>query len=186
MKATDVLRNEHEGILAMLAVVETAAMRLRQNKDIPPAMMTGAVGFFRNFADRCHHGKEEDGLFPQMVERGVAKEGGPIGAMLAEHEQGRAYIRGMSEAAERYSQGDSSAITPLVTNTLSYVTLLRAHINKENFVLFPMADKLLGEPEQSQLYAAFEHIEATRTGPGEHEQYHAMIAEYQKRVADWK
>jgi hypothetical protein len=89
-------------------------------------------GFFRNFADRCHHSKEEDELFPKMVEHGIPKEGGPIGVMLMEHDQGRAFVRGMSEAAE-----------------------------------------------QQQLYDAFEQIELKRTGPGEHERYHAMIAEYQ-------
>jgi hemerythrin-like domain-containing protein len=132
MQATQVLRDEHEGILAMLAVVEAAALRLREGKSIPPDLMTNAVGFFRNFADRCHHSKEEDELFPKMVEHGIPKEGGPIGVMLMEHDQGRAFVRGMSEAAE-----------------------------------------------QQQLYDAFEQIELKRTGPGEHERYHAMIAEYQ-------
>jgi len=185
MKATQVLRDEHEGILAMLAVIETAAHRLSSGKSIPSDLMTDAVSFLQNFADRCHHGKEEDELFPSLVERGVANEGGPIGAMLSDHEQGRAFIRGMSDAAERYAQGDTAAVKSLVDNTLGYVALLRAHIDKENLVLFPMADEILTEVEQNQLYDAFERIEATRTGPGEHERYHAMIARYQTLAASW-
>ncbi|MBI5032994.1 MAG: hemerythrin domain-containing protein [Chloroflexi bacterium] len=185
MKATRVLRDEHEGILAMLSVVEAAARRLESGKSIPPQMMVDAGNFFRNFADGCHHGKEEGELFPTMVEHGIPKEGGPVGVMLLEHDEGRAFVRGMREAAERYARGDESANLALVDNTLDYVRLLRAHIAKENNVLFPMADEILSDDEQAKLFDAFEHIEQTRTGPGEHERYHAMIGEYQTLVAGW-
>ena len=185
MKATQVLRDEHEGILAMLVVVEAAAKRLQSGKEIPSDLMTNAVGFFRNFADRCHHGKEEDELFPALEQRGVPKQGGPIGAMLAEHNQGRTFIRGMSDAADKYAQGDKTTVSMLIQNTLGHVNLLRQHIWKENNALFLMADQVLSESDQDKLYDAFEHIEETRTGPGEHERYHAMIAEYQQVVASW-
>ncbi len=185
MNATQVLRDEHEGILAMLAVVEAAALRVRAGKNAPPQLFTDAVGFFRNFADRCHHAKEEDELFPRMEARGIPKEGGPIGVMLAEHEQGRAYIRGMSDAAERFARGDAAAVAALTQNALDYVALLRAHIAKENGILFEMADQVLSDAEQSQLYAAFEQIEQHRTGPGEHARYHAMIAQYQNIAKEW-
>ena len=156
MKATQVLRDEHEGILAMLAVVETAAKRLERGKEIPSDLMTNAVGFFR-----------------------------PIGVMLAEHDQGRAFVRSMGDAADKYARGDKTAAPALAQSTLGYVNLLRQHIAKENNVLFPMADQVLANAEQDKLCAAFETIEKTRTGPGEHERYHAMIAAYQKIVASW-
>ena len=186
MKATQVLRDEHEGILAMLAVVEAAAYRLRDGKSVPPDLMTNAVGFFRNFADKCHHGKEEKELFPALVERGVANEGGPVGVMLEEHDQGRAFVRGMKDAVDRYAAGDTTAVSALVSNTLGYVKLLREHIDKENGVLFPMADGVLNENEQGTLYDAFERIEAEEMGAGVHERYHAMIGEYGKLAAGWK
>ena len=169
----------------MLTVIEAAAGRLEGGQSIPPHMMIDAANFFRNFADGCHHGKEEGELFPTMIEHGLPKEGGPIGVMLLEHDEGRAYVRGMREAAERYAQGDPAANFALIENTLDYVRLLRAHIAKENNVLFPMADDIINEGEQAKLCAAFEQIEQTRTGPGEHERYHAMISEYQKLVTSW-
>ncbi|HEX7594658.1 MAG TPA: hypothetical protein VF429_10865, partial [Anaerolineae bacterium] len=73
----------------------------------------------------------------------------------------------------------------LVSNALSYVKLLREHIDKENSVLFPMADSALNDREQSELYDAFERIEAEEMGAGVHERYHAMIGEYQKLAAEW-
>ncbi len=185
MKATQVLRDEHEGILAMLAVVEAAAYRLRDGKDIPPDLMTNAVGFFQNFADKCHHHKEEGGLFPSLVDHGMPQEGGPVGVMLEEHDQGRAFVRAMKDAADKYAKGDVSAKAALISNTLAYVKLLREHIGKENAVLFPMADNILSDNEQGEMYEAFERIEANEMGPGVHERYHAMIGEYQKLAAEW-
>ena len=185
MKATQVLRDEHEGILAMLAVVEAAAYRLRDGKSVPLDMMTNAVGFFQNFADKCHHHKEEGELFPSLLEHGMPKEGGPVGMMLEEHEQGRALVRGMKDAADKFAAGDTTAKPALISNALAYVKLLREHIDKENGVLFPMADNLLSEGEQRKLHDAFEQIEANEMGPGVHERYHAMIGEYQKLAAEW-
>jgi len=185
MQATQVLRDEHEGILAMLAVVEKAALRLRAGKEVPANLMLDAVSFFRNFADKCHHGKEEANLFPKLQERGIPNEGGPIGVMLMEHEQGRGFVRGMSQAADQYASGDKAAIPALVSNTLNYVSLLRAHIDKENNILFVMADQVLSTADQQALHAAFEEVERKVTGPGEHERYHAMIAAYQQIVAGW-
>ncbi len=185
MQATQVLRDEHEGILSMLAVVEAAANRWRAGQTIPPDMMTNAVSFFRNFADACHHEKEEKELFPALVGHGIPENGGPVGVMLAEHARGRAFIRGMAEATERLAKGDLTAKPALIENALGYVALLRAHIDKENQILFAIADQVLSNAEQERLGEAFDRIEHDHIGPGVHERYHAMIGEYQKIAATW-
>ncbi len=69
MKSTQVLRDEHEGILAMLSVVEAAANRVQDARGARRSVFTEAVGFFQNFADKCHHCKEEAQLFPELVAR---------------------------------------------------------------------------------------------------------------------
>ena len=170
MKATDVLRDEHAGIERMLALVEVGAKRLQQGEQVPPELFRDATDFFRGFADACHHAKEEEQLFPSLEEHGVPREGGPVGVMLIEHDEGRAFVRAMSAAVEPYAAGDPAARTALVQNALGYVALLRQHIFKENQILFPMADQVFSPAEQSELYDAFDRIEHERTGPGEHEQ----------------
>ena len=60
--------------------------------------MHAFIGFLKEFADKCHHGKEEGLLFPAMVAAGIPDKGGPIGVMLAEHTQGRQFIRDMEES----------------------------------------------------------------------------------------
>ena len=185
MSATDVLKDEHRGVERMLAIVEAAGKRLEAGGDVPADLYLSAVDFFRGFTDGCHHAKEEEKLFPTLEQRGILREGGPIGVMLAEHEQGRAYVRAMAEAAGRYSKGDRSAAPLLIQNGRGYVGLLRQHIAKENDILFPMADKILSGAEQAQLLEAFETIERERTGAGEHERYHRMLDDLEQVVAKW-
>ena len=185
MSATDVLKDEHRGIERMLAIVEAATQRLQAGGDVPADLYLKAVDFFRGFTDGCHHAKEEEKLFPTLEQRGVPREGGPIGVMLAEHEQGRAYVRAMAEVANRYSKGDKSAGAALIESGRGYVGLLRQHIAKEDGILFPMADRMLSGEEQAQLAEEFEVIERERTGPGEHERYHHMLDELEQVVARW-
>lgn len=177
MKASEVLKNEHRGIERMLKALSKEADQLEAGKQVSAEALQQHVDFLRNFADRCHHGKEEHELFPALRKAGVAVEGGPIGVMLSDHEEGRGYIRGMVKALEAYAQGDDSARAPLVANIRGYVTLLTQHIWKEDNVLFAMADKVLSEDEQARLIAQFDRIEAEEMGPGVHERYHQMLDE---------
>lgn len=96
MTATEELMTEHRAIERMLAVLDAAGGRLEAGERVRPDLLREAVDFVRNFADRCHHGKEEDNLFPRLEELGVRREGGPLGVMLFEHDEGRAFIGGKS------------------------------------------------------------------------------------------
>src|SRR3990172_610209 len=107
--ATSTLRKEHEAILKMLDATEAAAQRLEQGERLRPETLAGLLEFFRLFADRCHHGKEEDLLFPLLESKGLPRSGGPIGVMLSEHEQGRPLVRQMADAAEAYGGGAAEA-----------------------------------------------------------------------------
>lgn len=118
MKPTDELKDEHKVILRMLKILEKAAQNLEEGKEVKPEGFKKAVDFIRNFADRCHHGKEEDTLFPMMEKYGIPREGGPLGVMLYEHTLGRNYVKGMAEALEKYEKGDRSSIKKLVENTV--------------------------------------------------------------------
>ncbi|HEX9015064.1 MAG TPA: hemerythrin domain-containing protein [Chloroflexota bacterium] len=177
MRASEVLKGEHRGIERMLRALEKEAGELEAGKRVDPAALEQHVDFLRNFADRCHHTKEETELFPALQKAGVAVEGGPIGVMLDDHEHGRAYIRSMVAELKKYSEGDAAAAARLAAAIHGYVELLTAHIWKEDNVLFAMADKMLPEATQAELIARFDRIEAEEMGPGVHERYHQMLDE---------
>jgi hemerythrin-like domain-containing protein len=176
MKATQDLRKEHEGILLMLDIMEQISLKDEINKE----HLANIIDFLKTFADKCHHGKEEEFLFPKLVEKGIGNENGPIGVMLADHEQGRKYIKGLNDSFENYMKGDKSSIVIIKENLNNYINLLRSHISKENNVLFNMADKVLSEEEQNLLFEDFEKIEIERIGEGKHEEYHELLKSLKK------
>ncbi|MGD0266755.1 MAG: hemerythrin domain-containing protein, partial [Candidatus Methylomirabilota bacterium] len=107
-------------------------------------------------------------LFKTMVDRGFPRQGGPIAVMLHEHETGRSFIRGLAEGAAGVGT-DPGAAKRIIQNGRGYISLLRAHIDKENNVLFPMADNALSPEDQQHLGHEFERFEAEETGAGVHE-----------------
>jgi len=151
MKApTAVLLDEHRVILRALDALERAAEGLAAARPLPDGAWSGLLDWLRAFADRNHHAKEERSLFPAMVKAGVPSEGGPIGVMLEEHERGRALIQAM----DRGAPADRAA------RAREYAALLRAHIAKENDVLFPLADAVLDERAVQELRREFETVGA--------------------------
>jgi len=180
MTPADQLREEHQGILLMLRILEKVSTKVEANERVDPTHLERIVEFLRVFADKCHHGKEEDLLFPEMEKAGVPKEGGPIGVMLAEHQQGRGFIRGMGEALDRWKKGDPEALPTYAENARSYIALLTQHISKEEKVLFPMGEKALSKKTQKELVEGFEKIEAERIGEGTHEEFHKLLHHLQE------
>ena len=182
MQAIDILMEEHETILSVLDALEKDASKLHAGDPVPAQFFLDAVDFIRNFADGCHHMKEEGVLFKTMVDRGFPGEHGPIAVMLAEHEQGRDFTHDMAEAAQKLAKGDAGAGDAVVSAALGYVALLRAHIQKENQILFPMAANFIPEPEHEAVAAAFEEVERTETGAGVHEKYEALAKSLRKQM----
>jgi hemerythrin-like domain-containing protein len=172
--ATSVLRQEHDAILRMLEVTEEVARRLESGQAVPAETLGGLLDFFRLFADRLHHGKEEDLLFPLLEQKGMPREGGPVGVMLSEHEQGRALVRQMAEATTSYASGSEEAGGGWVGAARQYVALLRQHIDKENNVLFVMAENMLSADEQGELARQFEKVQEEKLGAGTRDRLHAL------------
>ncbi|HOI94848.1 MAG TPA: hemerythrin domain-containing protein [Syntrophobacter fumaroxidans] len=175
MKATDELKKEHRGIELMLRVLEAVADRFRRGERVDPAYLHGIVEFLSVFVDRCHHGKEEEFLFPALEMAGVPREGGPIGVMLSEHEKGRGLAARLKEAVTGRQPGDGPDTAGAQRIIGEYVALLTQHIAKENMVLFAMADARLDSNKDAELYEAFEKLEHERIGVGKHDEFHALL-----------
>lgn len=180
MKATDQLKTEHEGIKLMLRILEAAAQRVEAGKPVPHEDLDSMAEFLSVFADKCHHGKEEDHLFPALEAAGVPRDGGPLGVMLHEHTTGRGFIAGLKEAIAGLKSNRTDAPALLASNARQYIELLTQHIEKENTVLFMIADARLPEEEDARLVEAFEELERERIGPGKHEEFHKLLARLEK------
>ena len=173
--ATNVLKDEHRGIEKMLRAIEKEIPAIRAGNATSVPLFEQAVDFFRGFADGCHHVKEEQVLFPALARKGFSPEAGPVAVMLAEHEQGRSYIRAMADALARQKTGVPKALGDLAYAAEKYAELLSGHIQKEDNVLFVMADRALSDAEQTKAAEEFERTEAEVVGPGVHERYHRLL-----------
>jgi hemerythrin-like domain-containing protein len=171
---TALLSDEHRVIERVLVALEKLTSRPIKGSF---ESWKKALDFLRHFADQCHHYKEEKVLFPALEEHGVPRDGGPVGMMLIEHEEGRSYVRGMAAALVQIEEGDPSAANALFENAKNYLRLLREHIQKEDDILFRMADEVIPADEQKQLLKAFETHEAEEMGIGAHEKYLQIAAE---------
>lgn len=183
MKATDVLTEEHGVILQVLNTLEQGANRLENGQPVRPEFFLSATDFIRGFADGCHHQKEEGVLFKSMEAHGITGDGCPLGVMLAEHELGRQYTRALRSAAQDMQSGDPGASRRAIQSTRSYTTLLRQHINKEDNILFPLADDVIPMDQHDLVWEGFEHVEHAETGEGVHEKYLALAMVLEAELA---
>ncbi len=183
MKPTEDLMHEHKAIKVMASIMDKIAANIRNNKNPDTEEIEKIIDFLRTFADKCHHGKEETALFPALVGAGMSNESGPVAVMLHEHDLGRGFIKNMALSVEAMKAGDKSTINQLAAAMEEYVLLMQNHIQKEEKILFPMADKLLPAAKQDEIYIAFERIEEDVVGHGVHERYHEFLDQMKAKYA---
>ena len=177
-KPTEMLSAEHRIIERMLDVLQRLTTEpVEKSLDD----WKKALEFFSHFADRCHHCKEEQVLFPAMEAHGIPRDGGPIGVMLMEHEEGRSYVRSMIAAITVVETRSEAAKKSLLNSARAYLRLLREHIQKEDEVLFRIADEVLGADEQKTVLRSFEEHEAREMGAGAHEKYLKLVEELEAK-----
>lgn len=181
--ATQILRKEHDTILEMLDALEAAANRIDAGNSVPQSFLADFHEFFSLFADRCHHGKEEDLLFPLLERKGVPRVGGPVGCMLAEHDEGRGFVKIMARNAELCAKGDLQARKSWTAAARSYANLLRNHIWKENEILFLMAERLMSPEEQAALAAEFARVEEEKLSGDAHARLHGKSNQLVRELA---
>jgi hemerythrin-like domain-containing protein len=172
-KALETLMAEHRVIEQVLSSLETFAERLEDDRD-PRRALSDYGRFFREFADRCHHAKEEDRLFVEMVRHGFPREHGPIAVMLSDHVEGRAHVGAIAKAGEGTGPLSAAECSSVRYHVRTYVPLLRSHIMKEDNVLYPMAGQALPAEVLEKLAREFEEHEHGTMGEGTHEELHGL------------
>ena len=169
----DELMNDHRLIEKVLDALD-ARLAAGNAGDFPADFVENALDFLVNFADGCHHYREEEALFPAMAERGIPVEGGPIGMMLYEHTIGRKCIAGIREELPAARTGDEAAQARLRGYATQYTGLLRNHIWKEDNILFKMARQALDTGAAAKLSEQFVDEQNPRVNSAVRERYAAF------------
>ena len=173
---TDILEAEHHVIQKIVGAMAVLAEGLGAGQEPPVETLRTIVEFMRTFADKCHHGKEEAHLFPCLEKRGVPARGCPMGALIPEHERGRTLVAQLAQATEAYASGDASARDAVTEALRGLMELYPNHIWKEEYLLFPMSNKVLGAADQQQLLEQFEAVDAA-VGRDVHQRFERIAEE---------
>ncbi len=178
----EVLEAEHRVIQKMVAGMSVLAEQLEGGEPADVALLESIVVFLRTFADRCHHGKEETFLFPALIRRGVPSHGCPIGGLTMEHQKGRVMVGELADAIRGYAAGEPPARDDLVKSLRALVAFYPNHIWKEDYLLFPLAGKILTPQDQQELMDKFETIER-ELGLDALEGFDKLATELERKVA---
>jgi hemerythrin-like domain-containing protein len=178
MKSVERLVAEHELIIRGLTILQNAVGRIEAGKPVPDGYPQWTARFFQQFADQCHHAKEEEVFFPVLKQRGISEQGGPIGVMLHEHVLGRDCVGRMREASEA-QPFDSSKFADAANQ---YIPLLVQHIFKENNVLFRMAERVMSEADDAEAFDKFSQVERERGLTGLIESFGSELAHWEQAL----
>jgi len=179
---TQRLKDEHQLILRMLALLEENARRTEEGSFRDYQFYLDGVDFIRNYADRFHHAKEEDILFEALIKNGMPRENSPVAAMLMEHDLGRGFVRALEEAASRALQGEPGQEEAIVANARGYLELLREHISKEDNILYPLAERVIPEEKREEIVTGYRGAEE-KAAKGLEEHYRAIVEGYEAKRA---
>jgi hemerythrin-like domain-containing protein len=157
----EVLGHEHQQVQRVVEVMSGLARNIEAGQEFEPALLGDIVQFMRIFGERCHHVKEEKALFSLLERKGVPANGCPIGVLITEHRRSHALLDLLEKAFAKYRAGDKSARLELPGLLSSLIDLYRQHIWKEEYLLFPMATKVLEATDYEVLSAQFEAIESS-------------------------
>jgi hemerythrin-like domain-containing protein len=149
---------EHRLIEKMIDVIKKERDRIKVLQEINPPFITTLVDFIRIYADRCHHGKEENILFRELIKKPLSIEHKKILYELTEeHKFGRINTGRMDEGKDRYITGDRTALSEIVESMSLIVDFYPKHIEKEDKHFFlPIMRYFSQEEKDAMLKEGFE------------------------------
>lgn len=177
-----VLRDEHTAIGAVLDYLDRASDALAQGRHVDPGIFRDMLKFITLFVGQCHHGKEEQILFPLLRHRSTITDA-VIAQLEREHVQGADLADSYAAAVAGYAAHGLDAAGPLVTAAHAYAAYLRRHIQYENEQLLARAEQVGPPGGLATALAAFDRFEDEVMGAGTHAQLHRMIDTLGPRVA---
>ncbi len=153
------LKHDHHVIQQVVAGMSAVAELLDSGKQVDPSVLADLVQFLRVFADQCHHEKEEQHLFPLLAAKANPSTRQELQSLEREHRSAKELVARLAKVAEVYIQSPEVVRYRLVDLLEQLAELYPAHIWKEDFLLFPLAQQSLSTTEQQDLQEKFEDVE---------------------------
>jgi hemerythrin-like domain-containing protein len=169
---------EHRLINQLLLLIRDALVQVESTHEVNPVFVDTAVDFIRMYADRTHHGKEEDILFRDLSKRPLSAEDQRVmNELIEEHVFARETTRAIIDANTRYRTGDESALADITSRLHTLVEFYPKHIEKEDKVFFPASRAYFTDGEDQAMLADFWEFDRKMI----HEKYKSVVEDLRKR-----
>jgi len=167
---------EHRLIERMIKVMKGEVEAMGREGNAKPQFIDGAVDFIRTYADRCHHGKEEDILFRLLSQKPISDHHREVvEELMQEHVQARSLTGQLVAAKDRYVAGDRGAVSEIRTVMSQLLGFYPVHIEKEDRHFFIPCMEYFSRHEQDDMLEAFGEFDRTLI----HEKYRAVIEKFE-------
>jgi hemerythrin-like domain-containing protein len=178
MQARAPLMIEHRLIEAMLKAIQNVLESVEQTQAIDPYIVDAAVDFIRVYADRTHHGKEEDILFKELDKKPLSdKDRQVMSGLIEDHIFSRNTTKALVEANIRYRQGNHDALREVTAHLKTLVDFYPAHIKKEDDVFFPASRAYFSDTEDQKMLEEFWEFDRKMI----HEKYKAVVKGFEAK-----
>ena len=155
MKPRGQLMIEHRLIEKLLAEARKQVERM-DSGHFDPILIDTIVDFIVTYADRTHHGKEEDILFRGLSSKTLAgEERAQMDDLIEEHRQARARVSQIAELNEKFKAGDRGVVPEIKAVILWLADFYPGHIRKEDKEFFPRTEKRFTDKELSAMLEEF-------------------------------
>jgi len=166
---------EHRLIERMVALLQVELGKLEEGGKPDPVFIDNAVDFFRTYADRTHHGKEEDILFRDLAGKEMSEDHrATMDELVREHVHARETVGGLLEAKDAYQGGDARALETVMGNLAELVRFYPEHIEKEDRHFFIPCMDYFSREEQDGMLREFFEFDRNMI----HEKYRKMVEDY--------
>ena len=172
MKPIGPLMWEHRLIEKMLSFFEGETKKITEQKKVDPLFVDTAVDFIRTYADRTHHGKEEDILFRDLIKKQLSQEHALImEELVEEHKYARKTVGMLMDAKERYLKGENTSreVVSLLEELAHFYPI---HIEKEDKSFFYPCMEYFTKEEQDRMLKEFYEFDQNMI----HEKYRTIVA----------
>jgi hemerythrin-like domain-containing protein len=169
---------EHRLIERMVDVIKSELAKMGEQSELDPAFIDLAVDFFRTYADRCHHGKEEDILFKELAEKQLSEDDKKVmDELVEEHRYARKTVERLKEAKTRFVQGDKNALKDVETLLRELAQFYPRHIEKEDKHFFYPCMNYFAKPELDAMLQSFWEFDRNMI----HEKYERTVVDREKK-----
>ncbi|MDD5409239.1 MAG: hemerythrin domain-containing protein [Candidatus Omnitrophica bacterium] len=151
---------EHRLIERLINLMDPRAVETGKEGKIDSGFLDFAIDFLKTYADKCHHGKEEDILFRTLEQKSLSVEHKEmIKDLLHDHLRSRKMVDALAESKNKYLRGDKSALNDITGYIQNLVQLYRRHIKKEDKDFFLPMMGYLDKQEQSRMLKDFQDFD---------------------------